>query len=393
MTAGAACKQGNAYNKNCAWGHRLEFQLQSYFGENRVEVTNLARGGTQSEVALGSLYSLLGAIEQKPDILISDYSVNDMYEFGGNTGHTSAIRRDEDDYEKAVAISESLIRGIHEVLGDDSGTKSADSVPLMHIMMLSNCPICTMGSSTLNAMKDIAISENIGLIDLRHLVGEAGQQWPWVGTTHPTFATHQVVSDILSFALFKKGFRMDCHDHILTSSAAKPELVADLPRCMRPISNYDANSLFSSNSADGISTSTKGDFKLIEDRAGKPGWISEKKDSTITFEISFGEVPSLMIMYLRSYEQMGDFTISMNNISMTLHGSWQKNISTIQTFFSQAYSNAIQVDKANANDESHYGIIGFNIQPKSTHNITITNSGISGAPNNTKVKLVAVMSC
>ena len=104
MTAGAACKQGNAYNKNCAWGHRLEFQLQSYFGENRVEVTNLARGGTQSEVALGSLYSLLGAIEQKPDILISDYSVNDMYEFGGNTGHTSAIRRDEDDYEKAVRI-------------------------------------------------------------------------------------------------------------------------------------------------------------------------------------------------------------------------------------------------------------------------------------------------
>ena len=71
----------------------------------------------------------------------------------------------------------------------------------------------------------------------------------------------------------------------------------------------------------------KGDWKLYEDRVGKPGWISEKKGSVLEMRLKFGKEPHMIIGFLQSYEGLGrailSFPGSEKKKSMKLEGIHQ----------------------------------------------------------------------
>jgi hypothetical protein len=89
----------------------------------------------------------------------------------------------------------------------------------------------------------------------------------------------------------------------LTSQAVTLSQTSRLLQCKRPSTYFSGLALFGNASAYAASgITTKGDWRLFEDREGKPGWISTVFGSTITFPVTFGPNPRLMITYLRSYE-------------------------------------------------------------------------------------------
>ena len=54
-----------------------------------------------------------------------------------------------------------------------------------------------------------------------------------------------------------------------------------------------------------------GGWRLYEDRKGKPGWISEKANTTIIFNVIFKDHFTLDIGFLRSYEGIGKVAVSV----------------------------------------------------------------------------------
>lgn len=389
MTAGCDCFPGRAQSLECSWPNRLGYHLQNYFGEGRVNIMNLARGATQSEVAVGSLYSLLKGsqhgVTPLPDLILTDFSVNDSYELDGNRGRKSAIKAlgPAGIYEKGVAISENLVEGIQEIFPG-----------IVHIMMFTHCPRCYIDSPTLNGMRDVAIHANVGYIDTRHLTFETPELFPWESGndlgTHPDYRSHQILADIVGYALLKVSFRPDCIRNTVGSpSISNPEFKAMSASCTKPKTLYDANMLYGTPAKiDGIAFS--GDWELKEDAAGKPGFISQTLSSHISFEVEFGPVPSLTVLYLRSYERMGDFTLSLNDVSTKLHGLWDQPISTVQIFRSEAYMPGRSA--ARWGDWINGEKFGFKVQPNSRHTITFVNDGGSG-DDQAKVKIISVLTC
>jgi len=85
----------------------------------------------------------------------------------------------------------------------------------------------------------------------------------------------------------------------------------DKYRLCSTLSLYDADTLFPSINQTGIHY-ISGDWKLMEDRKGKPGWISMKKNSIIEFEVKFGKRARLMFGYLKGYEKLGSAELSFD---------------------------------------------------------------------------------
>lgn len=384
MTGGSECAQGKLRMKQCAWPNRVSFHLERYFGEDRVRVFNLARGGTQTEVAVGSLYSILTGHSYKPDLILTDFSVNDAVGFDGTNGRQSAVaaRYRGDMYEKGLALAERLVEGIQDIFPG-----------VLHMMIFSFCRQCGIDAPQLNGMRDVAIHSKTGVIDTRHLLRESSR-FPWFpGSHHPDFRSHQILADVVGYAVLNVCFRPDCIQKTMAVSSysiAKPEIKSKLLSCTKPKSHYDAHTLYGNPEMMKGVTYT-GDWALKEDVTGKPGFISNTPLSQILFEVEFGAVPSLTVMYLRSYEHMGNFKLSLNGKSITLHGLWGQPFSTVQVFWSQAYAVVVQKGASDiGNNANDFGIVGFGVRPGSRHNISFINEG-SG--NHTKSKIVSVLTC
>ena len=54
-------------------------------------------------------------------------------------------------------------------------------------------------------------------------------------------------------------------------------------------------------------------WKLREDRKGKPGWITNSAESSIAFPMQFGAHPRLVVSYLKSYKGLGKVRMTLNN--------------------------------------------------------------------------------
>ena len=230
-------------------------------------------------------------------------------------------------------------------------------------------------------MRDIAVLTDTMYVDTRTM--RTSNKWPWLpklsyANPHPDFRTHQVLADVVVHAL-RAGMHPDCTSKGVFSD---PDILSRLPSCISPLSMYDAYA------AGDNDTAAVRDWKLYEDRPNKPGWISADVGASMTFRVKFGDVPSLSITYLRSYDGMADATVQLNSHQITLHGSWSRKASTSQVFTSHAYSNYVQLP-TKGDDSEHYGMIGFSVLPHSTHDVKITNIGGSGR----KFKVIQVASC
>ena len=80
------------------------------------------------------------------------------------------------------------------------------------------------------------------------------------------------------------------------------------PVCIQPLVTYIADEAYRSTVANHIMS--KG-WDLMEDVPGKPGWISTKAHSMISFPLVFGPHPALALTYLSSYEGVGSAVVSL----------------------------------------------------------------------------------
>jgi hypothetical protein len=383
MTGGALCKQslvGFELDSKCAWAHRVEYWLKAAFPTEDVVLYNLARGGTQTEVALTSLYIQISGLPRPPDIILTDFAINDIHEFAGNAGHESAVVAATGaaggQVAKAAAIAETLIQELAELF------------PLaVHAMVFSHCPACAT-SEILHSMADVAHYTKTAVIDSRHLC----EGWPvlkdktndcpyWSkNDKHPDYRSHQVLADVAVFAI-RKGLLPECVGPAGTFSA--PDLLEQVPKCMRPTTTWSSYEEFAKPS-----NGDRGGWLLMEDRKGKPGWIATENGAKATFSVTFGQLPVLTITYLRSYEGMGKAKISLNGRHVLLEGLWEKRMSTSQTFFSQAYSHLVQ--NKHASDNDHYGVLGFAVEPRAVLDLTVEFQSVTPGD---KFKLIQITAC
>ncbi len=102
--------------------------------------------------------------------------------------------------------------------------------------------------------------------------------------------------------------------------------------CMVPSTReYDAHSYIKSSTPSDV----LGNWRLFEDRHGKPGWIATEVGQKIVFNVTFGQTPSLAISYMRSYSLFGSAEFRLNGNSYTIDGHWEDNLSIIQTLWLQ----------------------------------------------------------
>ena len=94
-----------------------------------------------------------------------------------------------------------------------------------------------------------------------------------------------------------------------------------------PISVFEAGEWEHEKHNQSLIEVVRGDWKLYEDRVGKPGWISEKKGSVLEMRLKFGKEPHVIIGFLQSYEGLGRAILSFPETekkkSMKLEGIHQ----------------------------------------------------------------------
>ena len=334
--------------------------LNSQLGFFSVRLINIARGGTSTEAALAVLPALLdeslgpsdhGNTIEPPTILLMDYSIND----GCQPKDPSGAR--------LRAALESQIRWL---------LSNRPSLALLRVESYYSKAAKDLCSNTLN--RDYApITSHYSIPHFIYSKAvKAGQyEAAWSKgcglrtfdarcSAHPPWETHELISYALtrSFVLFATAFSggggpgqaagcnggaqwplergsdclaaasssssssfSECGNKQLPPPISPAALLKELSVCTHPKTAYRAHAAFAASSS---STTTKpplpvvfrGDWKLYEDRAGKPGWITTGPTrSTIEFNLTFGAQPSLAFSYLISHDpSYGDVLIRMRNM-------------------------------------------------------------------------------
>jgi hypothetical protein len=334
----------------CSWPTRLGKRLQTIFG-NSINVQNLAESGTTS----AELLNRLGTITpfHAIDLLIIDTLTNDA-----EVGEIATVG-----YEK-------LVRAIHSVFPD-----------AQFLLVEDGCPRCLSDKAMLRQRRQIAQHygipvmdyaamvegyNNVGLdsnllwpetlpeMDEQNVFVKVGPFWPkflpHVNTTratccplnHPPWPVHEYMADAVMHA-FHEMLGDSCDG---LSSDGKHSEVQVLPEplndqkeldrysaCLHPLTFYDARSHYVERDQPQPNV-VSGDWKVCEDRPGRPGWIATRQGSTIKFPVRFGTQGILAVTYLRSYEHFGtaklQFQIEQHFpavVSFMLHGEWEKNFS------------------------------------------------------------------
>ena len=146
-----------------------------------------------------------------------------------------------------------------------------------------------------------------------------------------------------------------------------------------------------------------GDWRLFEDRKGKPGWIAQERGATLGFDLTFGNSPRVVISFLRSYEKLGAVKIgfaadgaqgdrlnTVDGAQYSIDGIWPQGTMPPGDGgrVSQVHSLALNVQQAEVQQRhGDAAMVGFSIQPFSQRRLLITleRSG--------KFKLLSVVSC
>jgi hypothetical protein len=148
-------------------------------------------------------------------------------------------------------------------------------------------------------------------------------------------------------------------------------------------------------------------WPLTEDRANKPGFIAESSDAEIKFAVRFGDVPRLILTYLRSYEGLGNAQMSFVGIpfppelggaasgdrSILLEGLYARGSPELAAHVSQSFLLSLQVQQdafqVEVGTGGLDGVVGFGINPGSSHTLRFKASG--KGPH--KFKLLTVTAC
>ena len=343
-----------APERECAWPSRLERWWNKHMmptttsSSSSSDWTHAAEHGSGSVQALQRLGILIRTIE--PDVVILDFLVND-------------ITLGESD---STIAHEKLIRTLMQML------------PQVQIILLeAGCPACIANPNILLARRRVAQYYGIPIIDYASMVqlfnkyheedaSGTDRLWPFtepeldpppftkIGTVwpnfsppvnvtqktccplnHPPWPVHQYVADAVAYGMIEL-LRSGCAS-TLRDTFYEPEKLDRYRICLDPLTRHDAHLAWQENNGNNnngriVHPLLSAGWSLYEDRPGRPGWITNTTNSTITFPIKFGAQPTVAIAYLRSYESLGTARVSFTSKSgrtesVLLEGLWEKHFS------------------------------------------------------------------
>lgn len=358
---GAGCKESALdidYDPDCPWPARVRRWWEHAFPSNPAVWVNRATHGINSRELLNSLGTYALGMTAHPDLVIIDCTVND-----------AEIQENTD------IIYEALIRAFLAAL------------PRTQLFLVEDgCPACLKIAPQ---RRKIAQHYHIPTLDYAALTmkynkcSSGCQLWPFTdpelkgpftvpGTTwpdwnlwslkvtqttccpsnHPPWIVHQYYADAFVHGIRQvlQNFCVTDEDYTksedkqlslrlskLPSPLAPQKVLDQYAMCVTPLSYYDSRHPVRNASAPSV---LDGDWRLFEDRPGRPGWIATKLGSKIMFPVRLGADASLTISYLRSYENVGDAKVSVYRAGrrvgdpdhpVLLKGLWEKRFSLPDT--------------------------------------------------------------
>jgi hypothetical protein len=140
---------------------------------------------------------------------------------------------------------------------------------------------------------------------------------------HPPWTVHQYYADAVANRILEMLGDVCARTNMNVSwelplPLSRSAELDQLSVCMAPLSSYSAGDRPHVDMLSASPVVLSGDWRLFEDKARRPGWISTKNNSTISFKVRFGARPSLVITYLRSYQGFGKAELKPQHIVAAL---------------------------------------------------------------------------
>jgi hypothetical protein len=385
-TAGGDCEDGDRKARECAWPARYERLLRARFPSAKLTLYNYGVGGTTTASAVPLVPSWFRhfASSGGVDLLIADFTVNDCFEL-------------QPRHERLAGAYEAFIRAVH-------GASPGTALAFFHTISLAKCAHVRHAANHAAARYGDSV---ISYADFSIFL-EEGWTAPrrfWITQwfeSHPTAAIHQLMAETLHWAtgaILNQTAAAAAGDSF---TVTRPDVLAKYPSCTTAVSFYSALSPpaeWYARRGDGAAAAESemgAGWALTEDRPGKPGWIFDPaaartagaNQSSISFLVTFGETPKLMVTYLRSYTGLGNALLSADEIpgkAIPLVGLYdperegqQKVSQNYLAKFDMSWD-MIQLGYGVA------GVYGLGIKPGATHRIRIAADG--------KFKIISVSSC
>jgi len=375
MTEGGGCSQPAArggkvvLERACAWPARLGQWLRAAFPTAEVTVQNMAQHGISTYVLFAQLGLLLES-HGDADLIIIDTLTNDAWAW------TPEERRSSN---WISLVYEAFIRSVRDIL---------PSVEIF--VLLAGCGSCGQQWS---AQSKIARHYDLPTLDFYSMKGMP-RFW---GGVHPPWQVHSVIADTIA-GVWAQSWETNCSKGALGplplgQSYWPATDLAGLTICKEPLSVYVAG-----NSISARPQITGGDFRLYEDRAGKPGWIALQSGSCMTFNLTFGKEPRFAVTYLRSYQNISDLQVKLRKATYTLRGHWPKGdsrkVSLYSTKWFKSHGRDISKSTHRWGRIDKYSDFGFmkGVKPNSEVALDVCLYPVQDQTGQ-KVKVIQVLSC
>jgi len=380
-TAGIECENEALKGKACAWSARLSEIMKLAFPGKELLLYNVASGGTTITAALASL-AVWTRMPVDSDLLLVDFIVNDSWET----------------QDMSIGSLNNLFSGYERLIITVKKIR-----PDLEIVFVNTCSLEKCHRVN-NIIKFVAGHHGIAVISytdlamgLAEISGQGDLPSVYWGTknTHPPWTVHQLIGETV-WGCIQQHWDAQCDPSY--DSETKPLSSATslekLDTCDVPRSQFSA---FAPPTTD----VHYNEWALNEDRPGKPGWISTSYSSTISFNVTFGSHPRLVLTYLRSYTGLGTAEMWFSSIPerrLPLHGLYAPEEPQHGGNTSQSFLLIMNVQMHDFQPEWGLGgILGFGIAPFSTHtlNFRILGPDLPGEEDyeSFKFKLITVQTC
>jgi len=274
---GEECVQGGFRQHDCAWSRRFVAWLHVRFPSAEISFYNMALNGCPSSCLLSTVGLELNVVVGSVDLVIVDTSSNDQCgDHHEKDGHEKLLRAVK------FLAPESLVFGMLSY--DDLGCQKHPLVDLWEYYGLPHVLIPPVSR----------VEKSLWQPPYHH---------------HPHWTTHQHIANIMAHAW---GWAWRSYAPKWDQPATNPQGNFDVNRtCLEPTTVYSGYARHGGISPEAVS----GNWRLFEDRPGKPGWIATEVGSMLRFRFNLSGYHEhrFVIKYLRSYQSLG-------NVYMTWHG-------------------------------------------------------------------------
>jgi hypothetical protein len=332
FTIGHACAENEDQDqKECSWPNRARRWMEAAFPNSDIVWENRGESGTSTKSHLSMIGAYAHSLRQHPDLVILNSYLTDVM-------FTSQAPV----YEKMILTIKSLFPKAQLLLIEDYFSFASLDDPRRGMQELRRkiarhyqIPLLDYGAMVQSHNREdpdgpdrFWPSMNPGMTGPGNQFTLIGSEWlgfvPHQRVTkstccpsvHPPWTVHQYYADAVANRILGMLGDVCTRRNIAVSTGLEPDLpkpfsnkreLEQVAVCTVPLSSYSARDQLITATAipNGQSPILGGDWRLFEDKAGRPGWISTKKNSTISFQVRFGDPPSLLITHLKSYEGFG----------------------------------------------------------------------------------------